>query len=475
MKKVYLLSIIALLSILIFCGSNTAEKSLTKTIPANAEIVALVNLEKISSLSGLSLTDIVPMLCEQSSSPVVNILQPLATDKSLGVDWTNGIILFKIPEHQNLIMAVDLSDANALKNYLKTQAEQYESLEHYKKGNVSGCYNRDIAMLCDKESMLIALDVNNKVDDFASLLTSSDKGFISTPAGKKLQSGNGEIRIVVDDLVKFGVNNTALNLSYNESTEGLYTFHNLSTQKNTTNIEMECLASTPEAKELLKKRNAAYTPLSGKLLKYIPQSAIAYTMIGLSGEDSFINSIGVEETQIPETLKTIETISKNLKGDAALVVESIDKLGFTLLCQVKDLESVMALGQLFQGEWTPHGNGYKCTTNNMTLYASLSEDVCALSNCRDITTLTPLASHKSVEVDGMQVYMNIDPQQYQQNSPESLQTNQLSMGGTDLKMLFMMLQSNIDQIEIQSYENKNQAEIKLLNEDMNIYKFIFRQ
>ena len=157
MKRFYLFSALTLLCILIFCDSRATGKSTPNIVPANAEIVALVDLERISSLSGISITDIVPMLCEQNADPMVNLLQTLATDKSLGVNWADGITLFKIPEHQNLILTVDLSDANALKGYLKTQTEQYESLELYKKGSVSGCYNSDIAMLCNKESMLVAL------------------------------------------------------------------------------------------------------------------------------------------------------------------------------------------------------------------------------------------------------------------------------------------------------------------------------
>lgn len=472
MKRFFLFSAITLWCTFISCNANAAEKSTPNIVPTNAEIVALVNLERISSLSGISITDIVPMLCEQNADPMVNILQTLATDKSLGVNWADGITLFKIPEHQNLILTVDLSDANALKGYLKNQTEQYESLELYKKGSVSGCYNSDIAMLCNKESMLVALDVNDKIEEFASLFSSSDKGFSSTAAGKKLQSYNGEICVVVDDLVKFDGDNTAIKFSYNESTEGLYTLLNISTQKGITNLNMEYLALTPEAKQLLEKRNEAYTTLSGNLLKYIPQSAIAYTMMGLSGEGSVVNVSGCEDNQLFNTMKSIETISKSLKGDAALVVERIDKLGLTLLCQAKDMESVMAMGQLFNAEWTPHGNGYKCNWNGMTLYASVSEEICALSNCRDVTTLAPLSSHKSAKVNGAQVYMNIDPQQNADPALTSMSTNGLSMGGLEISLMQNMLKSTIDNIEIKSYENKNQVEIKFLNEDMNLYKFI---
>lgn len=35
-----------------------------------------------------------------------------------------------------------------------------------------------------------------------------------------------------------------------------------------------------------------------------------------------------------------------------------------------------------------------------------------------------------------------------------------------------MIKSTIDNIEIKSYENRNQVEIKFLNEDMSLYKFI---
>ena len=472
MNRFYLFSALTLLCILIFCDSRATGKSTPNIVPANAEIVALVDLERISSLSGISITDIVPMLCEQNADPMVNLLQTLATDKSLGVNWADGITLFKIPEHQNLIMAADLSDANALKEYLKSQADQYNSLEHYKKGAVSGCCNSDIAILCNKESLLVALDVKDKIEEFTSLLSSSDRGFYSTAAGKKLQSYNGEICVVVDDLVKFDGDNTAIKFSYNESTEGLYTLLNISTQKGITNFDMEYLALTPEAKQLLEKRNEAYTTLSGNLLKYIPQSAIAYTMMGLSGEGSVVNISGCEENQLLSTLKSIETISKSLKGDAALVVESIDKLGFTLLCQAKDMESVMALGQIFNAEWAPHGNGYKCNWNGMTLYASVSEDVCALSNCRDVTTLAPLSSHKSAEINGAQVYMNIDPQQNADTALTSMSTNGLSMGGLEIALMHNMIKSTIDNIEIKSYENRNQVEIKFLNEDMSLYKFI---
>ena len=277
---------------------------------------------------------------------------------------------------------------------------------------------------------------------------------------------------MVDDLVKFDGDNTAIKFSYNESTEGLYTLLNISTQKGITNFDMEYLALTPEAKQLLEKRNEAYTTLSGNLLKYIPQSAIAYTMMGLSGEGSVVNISGCEENQLFGTLKSIETISKSLKGDAALIVESIDKLGFTLLCQAKDMESVMALGQIFNAEWAPHGNGYKCNWNEMTLYASVSEDVCALSNCRDITTLTPLGSHKSAEINGTQVYMNIDPQQNADTAITPMSTNGLSMGGLEIVLMHNMIKSTIDNIEIKSYENRNQVEIEFLNEDMSLYKFI---
>ena len=185
MKRFFLFSAITLWCTFISYNANAAEKSIPNIIPANAEIVALVDLERISSLSGISITNIVPMLCEQNADPMVNLLQTLATDKSLGVNWADGITLFKIPEHQNLILTVDLSDANALKEYLKSQADQYNSLEHYKKGAVSGCCNSDIAILCNKESLLVALDVNDKIEEFTSLLSSSDRGFSSTAAGKK--------------------------------------------------------------------------------------------------------------------------------------------------------------------------------------------------------------------------------------------------------------------------------------------------
>ena len=108
----------------------------------------------------------------------------------------------------------------------------------------------------------------------------------------------------------------------------------------------------------------------------------------------------------------------------------------------------------------------------MTLYASVSEDVCALSNCRDITTLTPLGSHKSAEIDGAQVYMNIDPQQNADTAITPMSTNGLSMGGLEIVLMHNMIKSTIDNIEIKSYENRNQVEIKFLNEDMSLYKFI---
>ena len=97
MKRFYLFSALTLLCILIFCDSRATGKSTPNIVPANAEIVALVDLERISSLSGISLTDIVPMLCEQNADPMVRILQTLATDKSLGSSQPALYLLGPLP------------------------------------------------------------------------------------------------------------------------------------------------------------------------------------------------------------------------------------------------------------------------------------------------------------------------------------------------------------------------------------------
>ena len=46
------------------------------------------------------------------------------------------------------------------------------------------------------------------------------------------------------------------------------------------------------------------------------------------------------------------------------------------------------------------------------------------------------------------------------------------MGGLEIVLMHNMIKSTIDNIEIKSYENRNQVEIKFLNEDMSLYKFI---
>ena len=80
--------------------------------------------------------------------------------------------------------------------------------------------------------------------------------------------------------------------------------------------------------------------------------------------------------------------------------------------------------------------------------------------------------HYAITINGAQVYMNIDPQQNADTAITPMSTNGLSMGGLEIVLMHNMIKSTIDNIEIKSYENRNQVEIKFLNEDMSLYKFI---
>lgn len=474
MKKFYLLSAIMLLSVMLSIGVVNPPQSILKYIPRSAETVILADLDQIADLSDYSRVELVSMLCSQVSPIMTNIVSSMDEDCSKGVNWSRDIALFSTTDHGPLIAALELSDAAAVKRYLKSQTEREKSLLHYKRGDVSGCYNDDFYLLCDKNVLLLIAGVEGKdVEYFASMFAPSGKGFLTMELGKELSMCEGELRAASSANIGEALNEDMSMLPK----EGVGIVMSVKTRDNVSDVEVEALALTNEAKEYLAQIGAMAQPLSGKLLKYIPESAIAYVMVGKSSNGDFSLNKQLEsmlDNQADDEMtQVIESILGQIDGDVAVVVQGEEKSQFIILCQSKSDALLATIRRKTDCDWTQYGKGYVGKMGDMTLYMGYSNGVAAISTLSDVADLKYANKSKTVNVKDVYAYLSLDVKSFNEtNMLQSVSKGENGLQSVERAIFVQMIASTFDEVEVRLMNNKMQMRLDFAGEDKSIYSFL---
>ena len=473
MKKFFILSAIMLFSVLLSMGAGDQSHKLLKSIPRSAETVILADLSRIADQSGYSRVELVSMLCSQVSPLMANIVSTMAEDGEIGVDLSGDIALFNTTDHEPLIGALKLSDADAVKRFLKSQAERGSTLSHYNKGNVSGCYNEDFYLLCDKNVLLLIAGVQGKnVEYFAKMFATKGEGFYLTKLGQALSARKGELRVASSADAKLGLSE-AMAIS---TKDGLGVVMSVKTLGEESVVEIEGVALTQEAEEYLAQMGAVVRPLTGKLLNYIPESTIALAMISKSpGSDS--SQLKSLESQLvaqadDETAQVIESVLGQIDGDVAVTVQGEEKTQFTILCQSKGDALLTTIRSKIDCDWVQQGKGYVGKMGDVTLYMGAVDGVAAISTQSTVTDLKYADKPKMMDVKGLYAYLSLDVKGIDEtNVLQSMSQNVNSVQTVQRALLVQMISSTFEEVELRLMNNKLQMKLDFAGEK-SIYSFL---
>ena len=472
MKKFFILSAIMLFSVLLSMGAGDQSHKLLKSIPRSAETVILADLNRISDQSGYSRVELISMLCSQVSPLMANIVSTMAEDGEIGVDLSGDIALFNTTDHEPLIGALKLSDADAVKRFLKSQAERESSLSHYQKGDVSGCYNDDFYLLCDKNVLLlIAGEQGKDVKYFATMFATKGEGFYLTKLGQALSACGGELRAVSSADIGLSEEMAIL------TKEGLGIVMSVETLGDVSDVEIEVVALTQEAEEYLAQMGATVKPLTGQLLKYIPESAIALAIVSKSpGSDS--SQLKSLESQLvaqadDETAQVLKSVLGQIDGDVALAVQGEEKSQFTILCQSKGDALLTTIRNKIDCDWVQQGRGYVGKMGDMTLYMGSADGVAAISTHSAVTDLKYADKPKMVNIEDLYAYLSLDVKGLGlTNVLQSVSQDVNSVQNVKRAILIQMIASTFDEVEFRLMNSKMQIKLDLAGEGNSIYSLL---
>ena len=115
--------LLSLFAILLCLSCNTAHsQSLLQVVPVDADIVALADVEKITSLAEVSTADLIAALGGGSSSAIFEMLSSLVTNDTSLLHANRLWCIAATPHYEGVILAIEVNDAKGLKRYFKQQA-----------------------------------------------------------------------------------------------------------------------------------------------------------------------------------------------------------------------------------------------------------------------------------------------------------------------------------------------------------------
>ena len=415
--------LLSLFAILLCLSCNTAHsQSLLQVVPADADVVALADVEKITSLAEASTADLIAALGGGSSSAIFEMLSSLVTNDTSLLHADRLWCIAATSHYEGAILAIEVNDAKGLKRYFKQQANSDNGIKFHQQADIFVCYDSHSALLSDGRVMIVAAtDTSAESINYEKYLKlfSLDKNnsFASSKVAASLSECNGEWRVAVNGK---NISDKTDSLVLPDNMFGIIDIESI---KGKSIITISAVATSDESQKLLEEIGNGLTHINGSLLKYIPSSAAAVVISAVDGsaltatnEEAITNQKVAEllsDVDLLEGFNILETFAK-VKGDFALFVDNIKSedastLPIMFICQTDDDSLLDTIRQNCDAQWQKKGNGYIGKVADMPLYISYNKGIFAASNYQNVTTLKAAKTPKHIALDNQSsLYTEMD-------------------------------------------------------------------
>lgn len=294
-------AVLSLALLLVACGK---EAEYVKVIPADVELVATFDSQRILNESGLLdaqrneyQTQFIESLKRNLSAGESELFdQILANPQEVGIDWTQKIYAFVHPESELTAFVFSVLDAEKLKASILTfSGSKIRGRKFSDEGEYSWAVGRDFYIaLNDKACLLIPSTGKEKTDVLkqqVKLWLNQDKrdSFVSTKYYDMMLDLDGEIGVYASmNILPENVSMMA-SLAYSEDMDisSIKYLSEISFDKGKIEAEGKMIYEDPKLKEWIQNQCDVSKKLDAKSLKYLPKNTPLWFGLGVDGNDLY--------------------------------------------------------------------------------------------------------------------------------------------------------------------------------------------
>ena len=325
-----------LLSIVLFLVSCGKDTEYSKIIPADVDMVAAFDCERIMKESGLlnttpndSQAEFKAMLQKNLSAGEEELLDKIFSNpQEVGVDWTRKVYSFVPTDKQVIAFLFPISDINKLKNSIQTFAgKRLKGKSFGDEGNYSSAViDRSLVAVTDQACLILSptqrININELKEIASSWLDQTDKAsFVSTDYHDMLLDLDGEIGVFAS--MKSLPENISVmaSMAYPEDMDirRMNYLMEVSFEKGKLVADGKLLFEDEKLRDWFKNNIRASKRLKGSSLSSLPKSTPLWMGIGLKGDDLFdiisehpVYGKELEKMRLPFDL---EGVVRSINGD----------------------------------------------------------------------------------------------------------------------------------------------------------------